>query len=69
MNLGVNKQEAVFLEHTILYFLKMTKYPELLLDMYPGVNVEDLLTQLQYIKELGEDAFELEKAKEILKLK
>lgn len=57
------------MEHTILYFLKMTKYPELLLDMYPGVNVEDLLTQLQFIKELGEDASELEKAKEILKLK
>ena len=55
MNLGINKQEAEFLEHTILYFLKSSKLPDLLMDMYPGVNVKDILSQLQYIKELGED--------------
>lgn len=58
MNLGINKQEAVFLEHTITYFLKRTKYPDLLLDMYPGVNVKDILTQLSYIQKLGEDGIE-----------
>ena len=59
MNLGINKQEAVFLEHTITYFLNKTKYPDLLMDLYPGVHIEDILTQLQFIKELGEDAAEL----------
>lgn len=58
MNLGINKQEAVFLEHTITYFLKQSKYPDLLLDMYPGINVEDILTQLFYIQTLGEDGIE-----------
>ena len=68
MNLGINKQEAVFLEHTITYFLSKAKYPDLLMDLYPGVNVEDILTQLQFIKELGEDGVELEKIKEKLNL-
>ena len=68
MNLGINKQEAVFLEHTITYFLNKTKYPDLLMDLYPGVNVKDILTQLQFIKELGEDGAELEEIKEKLNL-
>ena len=64
MNLGINKQEAEFLEHTILYFLKSSKLPDLLMDMYPGVNVKDILSQLQYIKQLGEDAAGLKEIKE-----
>ena len=66
MNLGINKQEAEFLEHTILYFLKSSKLPDLLMDMYPGVNVKDILSQLQYIKQLGEDYSEEIKAREVI---
>ena len=69
MNLGINKQEATFLEHAITYFLNKTKYPDLLMDLYPGVNVKDILTQLQFIKQLGEDAAELEEIKEKFNLK
>ena len=69
MNLGINKQEAVFIENAIIYFLKGTKYPDLLMDMYSGVNVKDILSQLQFIKQLGEDAEELEKMKEAIGLK
>lgn len=69
MNLGINKQEAVFLEDVITYFFKKSKYPDLLIDLYPGVNVKDILTQLRFIKQLGEDAAEVEEMKEKLNLK
>lgn len=66
MNLGINKQEAEFLEQTILYFLRQSKYPNILMNMYPGVNVKDILTQLQYIKQLGEDYSEEIRAREAI---
>ena len=32
-----------------------SKVPNLLLDMYPGADVKDVLTQLNYVIELGEE--------------
>ena len=54
MNLNLNKEEARLVSDAIVYFFKQTKVPNLLLDMYPGADVKDMLTQLDYIIELGE---------------
>jgi hypothetical protein len=65
MNLGINKQEVEFLEQTILYFIRQSKYPNMLIDI-PGVNVKNILAQLQYIKRLGEDYSEEIRAREAI---
>ena len=55
MNLGLSKEGAYFVADAIIYFLKQTKYPDMLLDMYPGIDVEEILSQLTFIQELGEN--------------
>lgn len=54
MNLGLSKEGACFVADAIIYFLKKTKYPDMLLAMYPGIDVEEILSQLTFIQELGE---------------
>ena len=53
MNLNLNKEEAKLVSDAIVYFFKQSKVPNLLLDMYPGADVKDILVQLSYIIELG----------------
>ena len=55
MNLNLNKEEAKLVHDAITYFFTRSKVPNLLLDMYPGADVKDILTQLDYIIELGEE--------------
>ena len=55
MNLNLNKEEAKLVSDAIVCFFKQTKVPNLLLDMYPGADIKDILTQLNYIIELGEN--------------
>lgn len=55
MNLSLNKEEAKLVSDAITYFFTQTKVPNLLLDMYPGADVKDVLAQLSYIIELGEE--------------
>lgn len=64
MNLNLNKEEAKLVSDAIVYFFKQTKVPNLLLDMYPETDVKDILTQLDYIIELGEEPI-TEKQKKI----
>ena len=55
MNLNINKEEAKFISDALTYFIKSTKVPQLLLDLYPGADIRDVLSQLNYIIELGEE--------------
>ena len=55
MNLNLNKEEARLVHDAITYFFARSKVPNLLLDMYPGADVKDILIQLNYIIELGEE--------------
>ena len=55
MNLSINKEEAKLVSDAITYFFTQSKIPDLLLDMYPGADVKDILVQLSYIIELGEE--------------
>ena len=55
MNLNLNKEEARLVYDAITYFFAQSRVPNLLLDMYPGADVKDILTQLNYIIELGEE--------------
>jgi hypothetical protein len=55
MNLGINKEEANLIYDSLKYFFKHTKYPELLLDLYPGVDLDSIFTQLHIIKEIGDE--------------
>lgn len=55
MNLNLNKEEARLVSDAITYFFKQTKVPDLLLDLYPEADVKDILSQLNYIIELGEE--------------
>lgn len=55
MNLNINKEEARFISDALAYFIKSTKVPNLLLDFYPGADIRDVLSQLNYIIELGEE--------------
>ena len=62
MNLGLTKQDAEFVENAIIYFVKSFKKSALSIhSVYPNVNIEDLLNQLYYIIELGDDAVEGQK--------
>jgi hypothetical protein len=55
LNLNLNKEEAKLVSDAIVYFFTQTKVPNLLLDLYPGADVKDVLSQLNYIIELGEE--------------
>jgi hypothetical protein len=55
LNLNLNKEEARLVSDAIAYFFTRSKVPNLLLDMYPGADVKDILSQLNYIIELGEE--------------
>lgn len=66
MNLNINKEEAKLISNALAYFIKSTKFPNLLLDLYPGVDIKDILSQLDYIIELGEEPI-TEKQKNIFK--
>ena len=67
MNLGLTKQDAEFVENAIVYFVKSFKKSAVSIHaVYPNVNIENLLNQLSYIIELGEDAVESQKMMEIL---
>ena len=55
MNLSLNKEEAKLVSDAITYFFTQSKVPNLLLDMYPGADVKNVLVQLSYIIELGEE--------------
>ena len=68
MNLGLSKEGAYFVSDAIVYFLKHTKYVDLLMSMYPGVDVKEILSQLTFIQELGESETEYIKARKILGL-
>ena len=69
MNLGINREEASFLQEAILRFIKSSRCPKALIESYKmiGVDVEDILSQLQIIKEIGEIPLTEEEIKEMLK--
>lgn len=69
MNLGLTKEGAYFVADAIIYFLKQTKYPEMLLAMYPGINVEEILSQLTFIQQLGESESDYAEARRKFGLK
>ena len=69
MNLGLSKEGAYFVADAIMYFLKKTKYPDMLLTMYPGIDVEEILSQLTFIQELGESESDYAEARRKLGLK
>ena len=68
MNLNINKEEAKFISDALTYFIKSAKLPDLLLTLYPGADVKDILAQLDYIIELGEEPM-TEELKNIFKKK
>ena len=67
MNLNINKEEARFISDALTYFIKSTKIPHLLLDLYPGADIRDVLSQLDYIIELGEEPISEETKKTFVK--
>lgn len=67
MNLGLSREGAFFVADAIVYFLKHTQYPDILLDLYPGVDVKEILTQLQYIQQLGESEEDYQHISNIIK--
>lgn len=59
MNLGLTKQDAEFLECAIVYFCKNFQKSMISINTaFPDVDIEDILNQLYYIIELGDDAIE-----------
>ena len=68
MNLNLNKEEAKLVSDAITYFFTQSKVPNLLLDMYPGADVKNVLVQLSYIIELGEEPI-IEEQKNIFQKK
>ena len=69
MNLGLSKEGAYFVADAIVYFLKQTKYPDMLLAMYPGIDVEEILSQLTFIQQLGENESDYAEARRKFGLK
>ena len=55
MNLGLNKSEGVLVYDALTYFFKSTQCPEVLLELYPGADLANIMNQLQYIMLLGEE--------------
>ena len=66
MNLGISKEGAYFISDAIVYFLSKAKYPDMLIDMYPGIDVQEILTQLSYIQRLGESEADYKKIKDFI---
>ena len=67
MNLNLSREGAFLVADAIIYFLKSTQYPDILLDLYPGVDVEEILTQLHNIQRLGESEEEYQRISNIIK--
>ena len=67
MNLNLSREGAFLVADAIIYFLKGTQYPDILLDFYPGVDVKEILTQLHYIQQLGESEEEYQRISNIIK--
>lgn len=62
MNLGLTKQDAEFLECAIVYFCKSFQKSVVPINTaFPDANIENILNQLSYIIELGDDAVENKK--------
>ena len=65
MNLGLTKQDAEFLECAIVYFCKSFQKSMVSVNAaFPDVDIENMLNQLYYIIELGDDAIEGKKTLE-----
>ena len=60
MNLNLNKEKA---KSVSIYFFTQSKVPNLLLDIYQGADVKNILVQLSYIIELGEEPMTEEQKK------
>lgn len=67
MNLGINKEEARLINDSLTYFFKRTQFPDLLLDLYPGVDMESIFTQLKIIMEIGDNPITEEEEKLFLR--
>ena len=62
MNLGLTKQDADFLECAIIHFCKSFQKSAISINTaFPDVDIENILNQLYYIIELGDDAVENKK--------
>ena len=66
MTLGISKEGAYFISDAIIYFLSKTQYPDMLINMYPGIDVKEILTQLSYIQRLGESEADCKKIKDFI---
>ena len=66
MNLGITKEEARLIHDSLIYFFKRTKLPDLLLDMYPGVDLASLMVQLDIIMDIGDEPIDEKIKKKIL---
>ena len=65
MNLGLTKQDAEFLECAIVYFYKSFQKSVVSINTaFPDADIENMLNQLYYIIELGDDAIEGKKTLE-----
>jgi hypothetical protein len=68
MNLGLSREGAFLVADAIIYFLsRHSQHPDILLDLYPGVDVKEILTQLHYIQQLGESEEEYQRISNIIK--
>ena len=66
MNLGITKEEARLIHDSLIYFFKRTKLPDLLLDMYPGVDLASLMVQLDIIMDIGDEPIDEKIKKKVL---
>ena len=55
MNLGINKVESHLIHDALIAYFKSTAVPELLLDCYPGADLECIFNQLKIISQIGEE--------------
>ena len=69
MDLGINKEEARLIHDSLIYFFKRTKLPDLLLDMYPGVDLASLMVQLDIIMDIGDEPIDEKTKKKIIYIK
>jgi tyrosyl-tRNA synthetase len=69
MNLEISKKEASFISVAIMYFLSKIEYLDILTDMYPEINVKEILTRLSHIQQLSENELDYAEARKKLSLK
>ena len=69
MNLGLSKEGAQLIKDALIYFFKSTAYPDILLDGYPGVDLQDIFNQLEYILILGPSEEDISKSLSIFQKK